>query len=91
MINNPKLEECDIVEITITDVYQTLNNIVFVDLNADSYYINRVGNKNLSLEYFKQNYLNKKVTLHLPKYWIGTSEYIAQLAVNDEVIFTEFE
>jgi len=32
----------------------------------------------------------KKVTLQLSKYWIGTSENIAQLAVNDEIIFTEF-
>ncbi len=91
MIDNPKPEECDIIEITITDVYQTLNNIVFVDLNADSYYINRVSNKNLSSEYFRQNYLNKKATLHLLKYWIGTSEHISQLAINDEIIFTEFE
>jgi hypothetical protein len=29
--------------------------------------------------------------LHLPKFMLGTSEHIAQLAIGDDVIFTEFE
>ena len=46
----------------------------------------------LNLDSLNAKVLNKSVTLHLPKLMGGliTSEHIAQLAVVNEVIFTEF-
>jgi hypothetical protein len=34
--------------------------------------------------------LNKKVNLHLANTMMGASNHIAQLAIEDEVVFTEF-
>jgi len=38
----------------------------------------------------EEKVLNKKATLHLAKLITGTSSHIAQLAVDNEIIFTEF-
>ena len=92
VIKNPSPEECEILEITVTSISEgTSNDIVIKDNGTDYFYINRGLENGLSVEDLTNKLLNKKVTLHLPKYWIGTSEHIAQLAVNDEVIFTEFD
>ena len=92
VINNPTPEECEILEITVTNISKgTSNDIVIKDNGTDYFYINHGLENGLSVGDLTNKLLNKKVTLHLPKYWIGTSEHIAQLTVNDEVIFTEFE
>jgi len=92
LIKNPKSEQCVInIEKIIKISQGTSNDIVFSDLDGDHYYINRGLERGLNLEVLNAKVLNKTVTLHLPKFWIGTSEHIAQLTVNDEVIFTEFD
>jgi len=53
--------------------------------------INRRLERGLNLDSLNAKVLNKTVTLHVPKLWLGTSEHIAQLAVSDEIIFTEFD
>lgn len=91
VVNNPQLEECVVQEITVIEISEgTSNDIVIKDAGTDFYYINRGLENGLIIEDLKTQLLNKKVTLHLPKFWIVKSEYIAQLAINDEVIYSEF-
>ena len=91
VINNPQPEECITQAIIVTEVYEgTTNDIVLKDDGTDFYYINRGVEQGINVKDLKFKILNKKVTLHLPKIWVITSEHIAQLALNDEVIYTEF-
>ena len=67
-------------------------DIVFHDDGTDFYYINRGLERGLNLDSLKTKVLNKTVTLHLAKVLSGiTSEHISQLAIGDEIIFTEFK
>lgn len=91
-IKDPKPEKCvvetkKIVKITVG----SSNDIVLSDDGTDHYYINRGLEYGLNLDSLNAKVLNKTVTLHLPKLWLGTSEHIAQLAVGDEIIYTEFD
>nr|WP_321232488.1 hypothetical protein [uncultured Psychroserpens sp.] len=91
IINNPKPEDCAIeIEKIISIKEGTSFDIVFSDTHGDHYYINRGLERGLNLDSLNAKVLNKTVTLHLPKLFYGTSEHIAQLAVDDEIIFTEF-
>jgi hypothetical protein len=92
IIENPKPEGCIVQEIIITEIIEgSSNDIVFKHSDTDSYYINRGLEKGLNIEELKTKLLNKKVTLHLPKFPIGTSEHIAQLSINNNVIYSEFK
>ncbi|MEY8869369.1 hypothetical protein AB9K24_07670 [Meridianimaribacter flavus] len=92
IINNPKPEECTVVTAKIANITEgTSYDIVFHDDKTDFFYINRGLERGLNLDTLNAKVLNKTVTLHLPKLWLGTSEHIAQLAIGDEIIFTEFE
>lgn len=91
-IKDPKPEKCvietkRIVKITEGSSY----DIILSDDGTDHYYINRGLEQGLNLDSLSVKVLNKRVTLHLPKLWLGTSEHIAQLAVGDEIIYTEFD
>lgn len=91
IIQNPQPEDCEIKEITVSQIYEGgVKDIVFAEANGDFYYINRGLEQGLSLADLKQKVLNKKVTLHLAKTMMGTSEHISQLAIESEIIFTEF-
>ena len=76
-----------IVKITERSSY----DIVFSDEWGDKYYINRGLEQGLNLDSLNAKVLNKTVTLHLPKLWLGTSEHIAQLSIDDKIIYTEFD
>ncbi|MBP93977.1 hypothetical protein SAMN04487989_101339 [Bizionia echini] len=90
-IKEPKLKDAAVKTVTITAINEgTTNDIVFTDSQGETYYINRGLEQNLILDSLNAKVLNKTVTLHLPKNWLGTSEHIAQLTVNDVIIFTEF-
>lgn len=92
VINNPKPEDCEVVEVTIKKITEGSSyDIVFHDSGTDYYYINRGLEQGLNLETLNAKVLNKTVTLHLPKLWLGTSEHIAQMAIGDDIIFTEFD
>ncbi|MEM9680836.1 MAG: hypothetical protein AAF901_10980 [Bacteroidota bacterium] len=92
IINNPQPEECDIVTAKIVKITEGSSyDIVFHDTDSDFYYINRGLEQGLNLDDLNVKVLNKTVTLHLPKLALGTSNHIAQLAIGDEVIFTEFD
>ena len=93
-IDNPKAEMCDIQTKTIISISKsTANDIVFSDYQGDHYYINRGLERGLNLDTLHVKVLNKTVTLHLPKILggIATSEYIAQIAVGDDIIFSELK
>ncbi len=91
VINNPQPENCEVVEVTIKKITEgSTYDIVFHDTGTDYYYINRGLEQGLNLDSLNAKVLNKTVTLHLPKLLFGTSEHIAQIAIDDEIIFTEF-
>jgi len=91
IIHNPDPEECEVIEITVARIYEGgVKDIVFAEDNGDFYYINRGLEQGHTLEGMEQQVLNKKVTLHLAKTITGTSNHIAQLALENEVIYTEF-
>ncbi|MCK0107963.1 hypothetical protein MWU58_01530 [Flavobacteriaceae bacterium S0825] len=92
VINNPQPEDCEVVEVTIKKITEGSSyDIVFHDTGTDYYYINRGLEQGLNLETLNAKVLNKTVTLHLPKLLLGTSEHIAQIAIGDDIIFTEFD
>ena len=91
IISNPQPENCEVVEVTIKKITEGSSyDIVFHDTGTDFYYINRGLEQGLNLDSLNAKVLNKTVTLHLPKLLFGTSEHIAQIAIDDEIIFTEF-
>ena len=93
IINNPKPEDCVVQNVKIIEITEgSTFDIVFHDDGTDYYYINRGLERGLNLDTLRAKVLNKTVTLHLAKVLGGAviSEHISQLAVNDEIIFTEF-
>lgn len=91
IINNPKPEECEVIDVKITSIYEGASyDIVFHDSGNDYYYINRGMEQGLNLDSLNAKVLNKTVTLHLPKLLFGTSEHIAQMVIDEEIIYTEF-
>lgn len=91
IIQNAAPEDCVTKEITVTRISEgTSYDIVFKEANNDFYYINRGIEQGLTIDDLRAKVLNKKVTLHLYKFWFGTSEHITQLEVDGEVLYTEF-
>lgn len=94
IIKNVKPEQCVIQNKKIINIkLGTSNDIVFSDNQGDHYYINRGLERGLNLESLNTKILNKTVTLHLAKILGGAaiSEHIAQLSVENDIIFTEFK
>lgn len=92
VIVNPAPENCKIVDVTIKKITEGPSyDIVFHDNKTDYFYINRGLEQGLNLETLNAKVLNKTVTLHLPKMLFGTSEHIVQMAIGDEIIYTEFD
>lgn len=91
IISNPKAESCITQTLIITEISEgSSNDIVFSDSQGDQYYINRGLERGLNLDTLNAKVLNKTVTLHLPNSWLGTSKHVAQLAIGNDIIFTEF-
>lgn len=91
VIKNPKLESCVTESVKIIKIAaNTTNTIVLSDAHNEHYYITKGLEKNLNIEELSKLILNKKVTLYLPKHSIGTSERVAQLVINDTILYTEF-
>ena len=92
IIQNPKPEDCVVVSVRVIKITEGgVKDIVFHDDGTDFYYINRGLEQGLNLDSLKTKVLNKTVTLHLAKVLGGiTSEHISQMALGDEIIYTEF-
>ena len=93
IINNPKPEDCVVVDVKITKIaLGSDHDVVFHDNGTDFYYINKGLERGLNLDSLNTKVLNKTVTLHLAKVLGGiTSEHISQMTLGDEIIFTEFD
>ena len=92
VVDNPEVDDSAVITTTITKITEgSTYDIVFHDTGTDYYYINRGLEQGLNLETLNAKVLNKTVTLHLPKLLFGTSEHIAQMAIGDDIIFTEFD
>ena len=94
IIQNPKPEECEVIQIKISHISEGgVKDIVFHNEAKDKfYYINRGLEQGLNLDSLNEKVLNKTVTLHLAKVLGGrTTNHIAQLALENEVIYTEFK
>ncbi len=91
IIQNPKPKDYEIKEITVAKISEggTLD-IVLYEADGDFYYINRGLDQGLTLEGIERRVLNKKVTLHLAITMMETSNHIAQLVIEDDIVFTEF-
>ncbi len=91
IIHNPKPEDCDVVNVYVTEIKEgTSFDIVLNDLKGDHFYINRGLERGLYIDSLKKYTLHQTVRLHLPKFWIGTSEHIAQIETKSDTLFTEF-
>lgn len=91
IIHNPTPENCEIRELTVVSIYEGgIKDIVFKAESGKIYYINRGLEQGYTLARMEEKVLHKNVTLHLAKTITGTSNHIAQLALDDEIIFTEF-
>lgn len=93
-ISNPKPEDCKLKVVTINSIKEGSSyDIIFFSNSGDRFYINRGLEQGLNLDSLKAKVLNKTVTLHLAKVLGGmaTSEHISQLAVKDDILFTEFK
>ena len=94
LIGDPKPEECSIGEVVIVKITEgSSGDIVLHSEHGDQFYINRGLKKGLNLDSLNAAVLNKTVTLHLARMLQGTitSEHIAQLAIGDTILYTEFE
>lgn len=92
IIQNPKPERCEITNAHIIEIKErTSFDIVFIDQKGDQYYINRGLEQGLNIDTLKKYALNQSVRLHLPKFWLGTSEHIAQIEIKNDTLFTEFK
>ena len=92
IIRNPKPDDCVIKTVEVSKISEGSSyDIVFHNPDGDFYYINRGLEQGLNLDSLNAKILNKTVTLHLAKLPLGTSHHISQLAVGEEVLFTEFD
>lgn len=92
VIQNTKPEECTIVTSKIIELREHPSfDIGFTGDKGESFYINRGIEAGLILDSLKTKVLNKNVTLHLPNMMFGPSRHIAQLAIGDEIIYSEFD
>lgn len=92
IIQNPNQENCEQIEITVEEIYDGgIKEIVFSDPDGKLFYINGGLEQGLTLQGMKNKVLNKKVTLHLAKIITRTSSnHIAQMPLEKEVIYAEF-
>ncbi|WP_412559778.1 hypothetical protein [Winogradskyella sp. MIT101101] len=92
VIYNPKAKNCEIVTVKITALRAgPTYDIQFKTDKGKTYYINRGIESGLNLDSLNAKVLNKTVTLHLPKMIYGPSKHIAQLAIEDHILYTEFD
>ena len=66
-------------------------DIQFKAENGATFYINRGLESGLNLDSLNAKVLNKTVTLHLPIMIYGPSKHVAQLATEEQIIYTEFK
>ena len=92
IIQNPSPDGCTVKTITVEEIHERgVKDVVFTDTEGQTYYINRGLEQGLQLASLQEDVLDKNVTLHLANVIYGTTAHIAQLAVDGQVIYTEFD
>jgi len=92
IIERPSPEGCTLKEVQVKRVYEGgVKDVVFADDSGETYYINRGLENGLQLAELEDLVVDKNVTLHLANVIYGTTAHIAQLAVDGQVIYTEFD
>lgn len=93
VINNPTEKTSVEKTIVVDSIYEGgVKDIVFAEENGDFYYINRGLEQGFTIEGLETQVLNKTVTLHLANtIWGNNTPHIAQLALNDSLIYSEFK
>ncbi|NNE31613.1 MAG: hypothetical protein HKN40_04515 [Winogradskyella sp.] len=92
VIYKPEPEDCKKITTTITALREGPTfDIGFSGKQGERYYINRGIESGLILDSLKSKVLNKTVTLHIVELAFGSTRHIAQLALDDEIIYTEFD
>jgi hypothetical protein len=94
IISNTKPEDCETLTTKVVKITEGPSfDIVLHNEEGERYYINRGLEQGLNLDSLNTEVLNKTVTLHLANIIGGsvTSSHISQLAINDKIIFTEFD
>ncbi len=91
IISDAQAENCEVTTVHVQSISEgTSYDITLTDSEGASYYINRGLENGLTLHGLNEDILNKTVTLHLAKTLLGTSNHIAQVMVDDTVIYSEF-
>ncbi len=92
LVKSPTKENSEIKKITVAKIYEGgVKDIVFAEADGTFYYINRGLERGYTLEGIREKVLNKNVTLYLAHTITGSlTNHIAQVAIGDEVLFTEF-
>lgn len=91
IIQNPSPDSCRVDTIRVERIYEGgLNDVVSQEANGDFFYINPSVENGLYLATLEEEVLHKNITLHLAKVIYGTGNLIAQLAIDDQGIYTEF-
>ncbi len=92
LMKAPTKENSEIKAITVTKVYEGgVKDIVFAEADGSFYYINRGLERGYTLDGFREKVINKNVTLHLGSTVTGSlTNHITQIAIGDEILFTEF-
>ncbi len=90
---NTDARTCEVKHLKIENISEGSSFDIVLNNNSDSFYINRGIEKGLNLDSLKQKVLNKNVTLHVSKILFGlvTTKHIAQLKVNDEIVYSELK
>lgn len=92
IIQDPKPQACTIKTIQVQKIHESgTKDIVLLDTEGGSYYINRGLERGLQLTCLAKEVVDKSITLHLANVLYGSTAHIAQITVNSQVIYTEFE
>jgi hypothetical protein len=92
VIADPKPEDCETKQIVVRSISEGPSyDIIFHSDSNDFYYINRGLENGLELDALRDSLLNKSVNLHLANTLVGSSNHIAQLSVDGQVVYTEFD
>mgnify|MGYP000415456993 CR=1 FL=1 len=88
----PTKANSEVKAITVTKVYEGgVKDIVFAEADGSIYYINRGLERGYTLEGFREKVLNKNGILHLGSTITGSlTNHSTQVAIGDEILFTEF-
>jgi len=92
VIANVSPEDSTVITTKITALREGPSyDIQFKAIDGSTFYINRGLEAGLILDSLTSKVLNKTVTLHLANLAFGPTKHISQLAVDDQILYSEFK